>query len=153
MRRNTPRGGASAEVMRRQLINRTHSSPQHLIPLPTLAHAHQPKKKNDTHIRLHIQILQIKRMLPHVDADHGEMREQRVLVRRRRDLQLLGRRVHALECRTRAQMQIGQCLVFGIGEREESKEMKGRRVERRLRGGGRIERRNWIKGEGIEMRE
>ena len=35
-------------------------------------------------------------MLPDVDTNHGCVSEQRILVRRRRDLKALGGRVHAL---------------------------------------------------------
>lgn len=49
-----------------------------------------------THISLDVKVLEVESVLPNVDTDDREERKQRVLVRGRRDLQLLRRRVHTL---------------------------------------------------------
>jgi hypothetical protein len=54
------------------------------------------RDESATYVDLDVQILQIKRMLPDINAEDGQMRDERVLVRRCRDLELLRLRVHAL---------------------------------------------------------
>lgn len=54
------------------------------------------KKTACTHVCLDVEVLEIESMLPDVNTDDGQERQERVLVRRRRDLEFLRRWVHAL---------------------------------------------------------
>jgi hypothetical protein len=49
-----------------------------------------------THVGLYVEVLQIEGMLPNVNTDYGNVREERVLVGCGDDLQLAGGRVNAL---------------------------------------------------------
>ena len=49
-----------------------------------------------TYVSLDVQVLQVERVLPDVDADDGDVRQERILVGGGRDLDHLGRRVVAL---------------------------------------------------------
>lgn len=42
-----------------------------------------------THLGLDVEILKVKRMFPNVDADDGDVRQERILVGRRHDLERL----------------------------------------------------------------
>ena len=70
----------------------THTHISH----PSLPHQAQNQNKRETrnvtgtHISLNIMILQVKRVLPDVDADDGDVRQERVLVGGGDDLELLG---------------------------------------------------------------
>ena len=50
-----------------------------------------------SHVGLYVLILEVERMLPDVNADDGQVREKRVLVRGRSDLELLGSLVQTLQ--------------------------------------------------------
>ena len=49
-----------------------------------------------THLGLDVEILKVKRMFPNVDADDGNVRQERILVGRRHDLEDLALGVEAL---------------------------------------------------------
>lgn len=49
-----------------------------------------------THIDFDIEVLQVKRVLPNVDADNGDVGQERVLVGSGGDLQALGSGVQSL---------------------------------------------------------
>ena len=52
--------------------------------------------RRETYVGLDVEVLEVERVLPDVDTDDGDMGEERVLVRRGRDLDDLRRRVVAL---------------------------------------------------------
>lgn len=52
--------------------------------------------REETYVGLDIQVLQVERVLPDVNADHRRMGQKRVLVRGRDDFKTLRRRVYAL---------------------------------------------------------
>lgn len=54
-----------------------------------------------THVDLDVEVLEVEGVLPDVDADDGDVREERVLVGGGGDLETLRLRVHAL-CRSSA---------------------------------------------------
>ena len=56
----------------------------------------QESLKKNTHVGLDVLVLEVERVLPDVDADDRDMAEERVLVRRRRDLNDLRGGVPAL---------------------------------------------------------
>lgn len=53
-------------------------------------------KIEGTYVSLDVEVLEIKRMLPDVDADDGDQVEERVLVGRSRNFKTLVGRVHSL---------------------------------------------------------
>ncbi len=50
----------------------------------------------DTHVDLDVLVLEIESMLPDVDTDERDVRDQRILVGSRRDFHALGLWVYAL---------------------------------------------------------
>ena len=73
---------------RRQVLRTLMISPP--FPSPHRGTKANAKHENATHISLNIMILEIKRVLPDVDADDGDVRQERVLVGGGDDLELLG---------------------------------------------------------------
>ena len=57
---------------------------------------HSEEKQWNTHVDLDVEVLEVERVLPDVDADDGDVGQERVLVRRGRQLKTLGGRVQAL---------------------------------------------------------
>ena len=57
---------------------------------------HRTRHSRDTHVDLDVQVLKVERVLPDVDADDGDVGQERVLVRRGGDLNDLGGGVPAL---------------------------------------------------------
>ena len=58
--------------------------------------AHVQREGKETHVGLDVEVLEVEGVLPDIDADDGKQVQKRVLVSRRRDLELLGRWVQAL---------------------------------------------------------
>ena len=54
------------------------------------------RHSGDTHVDLDVEVLEVERVLPDVDADDGDVGQERVLVRRGGDLNDLGGGVPAL---------------------------------------------------------
>lgn len=54
----------------------------------------------NTHLGLYVEVLKVKRMLPNVNAEDGDVRQERVLVHRRHDLERLALDVVALRRRS-----------------------------------------------------
>ena len=57
----------------------------------------QQEEDRGTHVGLDVEVLEVERVLPDVDADDGNVREQRVLVRGGSNLKNLRRGVVSLE--------------------------------------------------------
>jgi len=53
-------------------------------------------RRQKTHLGLDVEILKVKRMLPNVDTDDGDVRQERVLICRRHNLEPLALGVVAL---------------------------------------------------------
>ena len=54
------------------------------------------ENESGTHVGLDVLVLQVERVLPDIDADDGDERQEGVLVRGRRELEALRRRVVSL---------------------------------------------------------
>ena len=50
----------------------------------------------DTHVRLNVEILEVESVFPYVNTDDRDEGQKRVLIRRRRNLELFRRRIQAL---------------------------------------------------------
>ena len=59
-------------------------------------HISARKVGGKTHVGLDVEVLEVERVLPDVDADDGDVGQERVLVGSRRQLKTLGGRVQAL---------------------------------------------------------
>lgn len=58
--------------------------------------AEKGREMGATYVDLDVEVLQVERVLPDIDADDGDKRQERVLVRGRRELEALRRRVVSL---------------------------------------------------------
>ena len=57
---------------------------------------HSEEKQWDTYVDLDVEVLEVERVLPDIDTNDWDVRDERVLVRGRDDLKTLGHRVVAL---------------------------------------------------------
>ena len=57
---------------------------------------HSREEERDTHVDLDVEVLEVERVLPDIDTNDWDVRDERVLVRGRDDLKTLGHRVVAL---------------------------------------------------------
>lgn len=54
------------------------------------------REREGTHVSLDVLVLEVERVLPDIDANNGDMAEERVLVSRSSNLETLVRRVQSL---------------------------------------------------------